>query len=227
MKNNDTAALVVEPTVEPTVSQDFAQAKTYLHMAKMSMAQSAAFMILAGAELERLHHAHAVKPGQPKKNSPNVGGILWGDLVKRELGIGEETARRYRLMFKAAKKRVPMLNAEELLSTPIGELPELRQQNLLAAVRKVTDGATAQQLMFDWNLAKRPQGSGAKGGDTGGTGKVTPELLIEMKQAQAQHLINLLIEALDDKYWIACDTAKRTELHGLLEDVRSSVKETL
>ncbi len=188
-------------------------------------------MILAGGELERLHRLHGVRSGRPD-NSRNGAGIKWGDLVKRECGVSEDTANRYRAMFAGAKKRVPMLNVPELLGTPLGQLPEPKRQQLLAAVHKATDGKTGQQLMWDWNLAKRPQGSEVRGGNTTkGGGDDTPEasnseVIVAGKREQTRQLTALLEEYLTDRPWNACEKTERQKLHGLLTDAAAAVKDT-
>lgn len=223
--------------VAPTQAEDFAKTRTFLQAAKASMAQGVAFMVLAGAELERLHKLYGIRPGRPALNSPNAGGInsanaggSWAEVIKRELGIGEETARRYREMFKAARKRVPLLDADELLDTPMRDMPELKQKQLLAAVQKVTDGQTAQQLMWDWGMAKKPQGSAARGGVRTPKGDAEPKLgpaeaAAELARKQTDDLIALLDEALLDKPFHAATKAQREKLHGLLVDLAAAVKE--
>lgn len=152
--------------MEPEIAEQFTQARVYNQMARISAAQSVAFMILCGHELNRLHKALGFERGRPSADkSANGCRFKFGDLAERFAGVSERTARNYRAMADAAKKRIPQLNAEELLQTPLAELPELRQQELLQAVHKATDGQTAQQLMWDWGLAKgAPYARGRKPG---------------------------------------------------------------
>lgn len=216
----------VRPAVALTLSEEFSQARTYLHAAKLAMAQSAAFMVLAGAELERLFKTTNRQQG---RHLSRVKGENWDELCQRELGISESTAWRYREMFKAAKKRVPLLNAAQLLDTPLRDLPELKQAQLLEAVQKVTDGETPRQLMMEWGITKKPQGSGATGGKREGAGRkaTDAEIVAEGHKAAVGILITLLDEALRDKPWNACEETTRKRLHGLLIDVNQEVKETL
>jgi hypothetical protein len=149
-------------------------------MARLSMSQSVAFMILCGAEIHRLWRelgfSHGGKRARATLQGANVGPLTIEVMAERYAGISRRSAFRYRAMAEAARKRIPQLDSELLLNTPLGQLPELRQRALLDAVHKVTDGETAQQLMWDWGIAKPPQGAAATGGWMGvPKRKLTPE----------------------------------------------------
>jgi hypothetical protein len=150
-------ALELEVVTEPDWPEKFSTARQYQHMVKMSFAQGAAFMILCGAELARLKRELGETRGGDHSKSFNVE--TFADMAERHAGVSKSTAWRYEQMFQCAKKRIPLLNAEELLTTPLGMLPELKQQKLLEAVNKVTDGHTAQQLMWDWGIARKRSGN--------------------------------------------------------------------
>ncbi len=153
-------------TLEPTVAEKFAPVRQYDRAAKLSFAQGAAFMVLAGVELLRLKKELGVKRGGNRKDqSQNVLTLNWREAVEQNCGFSYQTGLNYMAMAEAAKKRIPLLSTLPLLTTPLGELPELQQSQLLESTRKVTDGHTAQQLMWDWGIAKKPQGSAATGGD--------------------------------------------------------------
>jgi hypothetical protein len=96
--------------------------------------------------------------------------------------------------------------------------------------------------LWDWGLAKLPQGSGAKGGNTRGKGVDDPKpdadgnLPPHPNTAEARgwhgitdHLNNLLIEHLDPRnnYWYQCSEENRRELHGNLLDAARVVGESL
>lgn len=223
-------------SIVPAGSADFAQAKHYLQMAKVSAAQSVAFMILAGGELTRLHKTHGISQGKRTDlTSPNGGGS-WEKIVDRELGISDTTAQRYMDMFRGAKKRVPLLNAKELLTIPLGELPEEKQKKIVGAVSKATDGMTAQEVMWEWGFAKRPQGGSARGGakvkasdtnDNTTEDGATEQTAAQLAKAATERLIALLEEAKADKKFHAAAKDLRKKLHGLLLDLQGEVAETL
>lgn len=172
--------------VEPELEQQFSTAKTYYEMSKVSMAQSVAFMVLLGFELKRIKKLIGETRGRPGDEISSNVETYYGT-VDRLLGISKTQAWRFEQMADGAKRRLPVLNAELLLTTPLGDLPELKRRELLNAVSKITDGKTAQQCMWDWGIAKLPQGSGATGGDRGGRRKTLPpeeQLERDLKQAR-------------------------------------------
>lgn len=174
-------------------SPEFDPARQYLSAARLHGAATAAFLVLLGVEIKRLRAIHQPKRGQPKKNSRNVSGILsWPELIKRELGISDDSARNYEAMAEAGKKHIAELNAEELLTMPLCQLPDVRREQIVKAVQKVTDGHTAQQLMFDWGIAKKPQGSGATGGNRPKQKENLPREEIARRAAQALFLPSYL-----------------------------------
>jgi hypothetical protein len=157
----DDAALAVQ-------SPDFDSARQYLSAARLHGAATAAFLVLLGVEIKRLRGIHQPKRGgdhKSKNQTRNVSCLIsWPEIIQRELGISHDSARNYEAMAEAGKKHIAELNAEELLTMPLCQLPDARREQIVHAVQKVTDGQTAQQLMFDWGIAKKPQGSGATGG---------------------------------------------------------------
>ena len=237
--SRELAVIDAEPLVlmEPGIGQQFSQARRLLAAAKTSMAVSAACMILAGVELLRLHKLHGVKRGGDRRSADqtrNDSGLKWPELVKRELGIGDDTARNYMAMAEAARKRVPELNSEWLLGTPLLDMPEMQREELLAKVQKVTDGQTARQLMWDWGIAKKPHGSGATGGAREKKGETTydPNAAIEV----ARDLLLIPLRAVaarwteqEDKapLWTHLPHAELREIDGLLLDLRNDLRAAL
>lgn len=233
----------------PALSDDFAKAKEYWLGAKLAAGQSAALMVLMGAELERLHKAHGVQRGGDRRGSNSQPvSLKWADLVKEHVGCSEMQAWRAREMFKASKKRVPLLNGEELLSTPIAKLPAKRQEELFHAVAKVTDGKSQAEFLRELGIAKKEQGSAAKGGKTMKAAKETaasadagegsdetdtpapaaPESKIPKGWEERAHRLNTLLEeALKDGWWNDCTEAARETLHGNLIDAAAKVAATL
>lgn len=233
---NGTAALVA----------DFAQAKQYWQAARVAAGQSAAFMILMGAELERLFKIHGKSHGGARNGSSfQAESLKWADVVQKQVGCSEAQAWRAREMFKASRKRVPLLNGPELLSTSIADLPVKRQEDMLRAVAKVTDGKTSAEIMRDFGIGKKEQGSAAKGGNTRkpakeaagdeeGSGESTTSAseASESKipagvDPSAWKLNQFLEEALLDNCWNDCTEAFRRTLHGNLVDATARLAATL
>ena len=153
-------------------AREFDSARQFLEAAHLHTAAAAAFMVLLGVELKRLRVQFRPRRGGDRRlqyQSFNAETLIsWEDRIQSELGISKTTAWRFEAMAEAAKKRIAELNADELLTTPICQLTEPRRAAILQAVHKVTDGQTAQQLMLDWGIAKKPQGSGCVGGNKNG-----------------------------------------------------------
>jgi len=121
------------------------------------MGQGAAVLaVLLGTELTRLHKLHGIKRGgnrRSKDQTRNVAGLKWEELVKQELRISEDSAKRYMDLADGAKKRLPEFAsiAEELLSTPLSALPEARRIELAEKTRNILPSETAR-----WRYQRRP-----------------------------------------------------------------------
>jgi hypothetical protein len=192
MKTSSKAPTVIDANLEIVPADDkslaiqlpeFNSSRQYLAAAKLHGAACTAFLILLGVEIKRLRRIYQPKRGNSK--SRNVSGFVsWPELLRRELDISDDSARNYEAMAEAAKERVKELNAEELLTMPLCQLPDARREQIVQAVQKVTDGHTAQQLMFDWGIAKKPQGSGATGGRREKKGRTLSDEEIARQGAQ-------------------------------------------
>ncbi len=203
MREITLADLEVLPPTPPTSkalaivpAERFSLVNEYHELARLSMAQSCAYMILAGVELLALKK-DAVH-GQWEKLFPERGKVK--SVNAATFGFSYETSRRYQGLAEAAKKHVPEIRALCDAGTPIGELSTEQRDRLTQAVRKIGDGNTYQQLALEWGIAKKPRGSGVKGGHNPGDGKDDGEDTPER-------------EAID--IWEA--TMKELELHGLEE----------
>jgi hypothetical protein len=149
------------------VGQDrFALVNEYHEMARLSMAQSCAYMVLAGIELVGLKkdadHGTWQKLFVDRADAKSKNGFTFG--------FTYQTARNYEKFAEAAKKHVPALRDLCSDNTPLALMSPERRESLVAAVRKIGDGKTYGDLANEWGLAKKPRGSGAKGGDKGGGG---------------------------------------------------------
>lgn len=150
-------------------------------------------------------------------------------------GLTLRTAQKYMALADGLKGRALKNESGsflKLLECAPSELKPAEQEKLTKAVGKVTDGKTLSELYQDFGIVKKPQGSGAKGGAKVST--KTEEAPADPVQTEAQiarehteRFVALLKEELTDKKFNAASEKLRKELHGLLVDLTSAVKETL
>lgn len=241
---------VKQDPLTTAVANDFAQAKQYWQSARVAAGQSAAFMVLMGGELERLFKIYGKAHGGTRKGSSfHDESLKWGEVVQKHIGCSEAQAWRAREMFKGAKGRVSLLNGQELLTTSISDLSPKRQEEILTAVKKVTDGKTSAEIMRDFGISKKEQGGAAKGGktvkalpapasataaseaadnDTSAATPAAPVSKIPKGWEERAYRLNVLVEeALKDGWWNDCTEAARETLHGNLLDATAKVAATL
>lgn len=158
--------------------------------------------------------------------------LSWEEALKQQLGISKATAWRWMEMAKAARPRLAKsdLQLGSILQKHPGSLTPAEQELLKRTVHKISDGRTQMEFLLEEGMIKKPQGSAAKGGAKGNgpAAKLTPaEATTQLAREQTTRLIALLEEALTDKPFNSGTKAQRTQLHGLLVDLTSAVKETL
>lgn len=192
-----------------------------------SAAQMAVAAIKAGLELKAL-----------KKE---LGHSAWVEYFETHLathGMTLRTAQRYMAVADGLKNKALKNDTGSflaLLDKAPSELKPADQEKLTKAVAKVTDGATLSELYQDMGIAKKPQGSAAKGGklkqDDDPEKEQTPAEAAaaeaEGRRLRVATLITTLTEALADTPWNAAGLDLRENLHGLLVDCAASVGKTL
>ena len=172
-----------------------------------------------------------------------VGHGKWEGFFDQNFGekVGLRTAQKYMALADGLKGKALKHGAGgsflPLLEAAPSDLTKADQERLAKAVAKATDGKALGELYQDFGIAKKPQGSGAKGGNTRtlkSTATTTPAPEVSEAEAQAtllrgktERFTALLDEALLDKPWHAAPTAQRKKLYGLLVDLTAAVKETL
>lgn len=121
--------------------------------------------VMAGIALLDLHQSHSIRAGNPADRDPETQPA-WPEIVKRELGVSDETARRWMAMAKSALPRLQSGEAGEvfrqLLTIPITELSEHQCKVLNHAVEKLVDGRSQLDFMESLGLIAP---SGPRGGD--------------------------------------------------------------
>jgi hypothetical protein len=219
------------------------------------------------ARVARILHQHAIIAGaaaqmavtaalaglELKALKKECGHGNWEEFFARHIerhGLKLRTAQNYMALADGLKGKA-LKNATDsfllLLEKAPSDLKKADQEKLTKAVAKVADGATLSELYQDLGIVKKPQGSGAKGGNTrgkesGGSATETNSVGAEggkdndsddvdaaatLAGDQTKRLTNLIDEALRDRPFNAATKAERTKLHGLLVDLTAAVKETL
>jgi hypothetical protein len=225
----------VEVVAAPGVTEDFAPARTYLAGLR-AMGQGAAVMaVMLGTELRRLHKLHGVRRGRPSINSRNVSGIksrngssfTWPEIVKNELGISDDSARNYMELAEAAKKRLPDFGpiAEELLNTPLAQLPDIRRAELTEKTRHLLPNHSAQQLAWDWGISKRPADLG--GYHPSKKEPLTADEEIALQRKDAEERIQHIVQVLDLFFVQGCHTFLNKNLRETYAAVFSQAKAKL
>lgn len=157
-------------------------------------------------------------------------------------GLSLRTAQKYMALADGLKGKALKNESGaflKLLDAAPSTLSEKDQATLTKAVAKVTDGRALSELYQDFGIAKKPQGSGAKGGNTRkakGEAAAPEEAAAPAPAAseipadvdpRAWKLNQLLEEALLDGWWNDCTAAFRRTLHGNLLDAQQRVSATL
>lgn len=159
------------PALAPA-NDRFELVNEYHNLARLSMAQSCAYMVLAGVELLAL---------KKQTKHGDWEGFFEGGKGKSAracvFGMSVRTAQKYMGLAAGAKKNVEELQRLCSGDVALSQMALEDREKVIKAVRKVADGSTYQQLAFEWDLAKKPLGSGARGGHHpagGGNGSAPP-----------------------------------------------------
>lgn len=220
------AAIEVLPPVELAPRDPFSLVNEYHGLARLSMAQSCAYMVLAGVELRAakkdVQHGewtHLFIDSDPK----NARACAF------EMSI--RTAQKYMEMAEAAKRNIPELMAL-CGNQSLADLPEEQREKIVKAIRKVADGSTYQQLALEWNIAKKPLGSGARGGHRPGDKDKDVTLEGDTPEERAAIgiwkpiMADLQLEGLTEKSWAKLPNKHRDRLKGLLLDLNKLIPAT-
>lgn len=129
-----------------------------------ALSQFAAWVVLCGMELNALQK--------------EVGHGKWEEFFEKNLErpkFSIRTAQRYMQVADECKNRVlknrtncpnpPILADLDFLVTSPTALNPAQFEQLTTEIRKITDGATMQEIMLDLGIIKAPHGIGLHGGD--------------------------------------------------------------
>lgn len=224
---------IVVPASSLPADDPFARARSYVRGAEMAAKISVAFQALTGLELIAIKKELGYTHGGARNSSAKDSHLTWEDLVKRELGIGKDTARTWMAMADAMKPRLKKLEgglaALPLLELPPAQWTEEQSGQLTKAVKKLTDGKTQLAFLEELGLAKKPRGAGAKGGHQPGDGE-TPADTPEQRAIDiwTPILKDLGLEGLDEKSWVHLPDRgpiSRETLAGLVRDLSEAMRE--
>jgi hypothetical protein len=187
------------------VSRDFDHARKIQNKLKGCLIGTAAMMALWGFEIERLQKKWGDGRGGDRRSSgfktrKRAGFEIptWEALLKAELGISTDTAERYKILAKNAKKRSATLAEleDKLLTIPFEQLPPKLQEKAIEATNGVMDGRSAAEAARDFGIARKEKGSFSKqhkGGNSTAR-KTTPE---EDAQDVFGHLLRTIGDVMD------------------------------
>lgn len=188
-------------------AEKFIHARQLQRQIKMHLVAGSGLMVLLGIELKRLKKNLGETRG---RKNPSASGISWGDLVKRELGITDDTATKYMLMAEGSKKRIPIIQEleEKLLTAPLASLTEKEQREITEAVQNLTDGKTAKEVMQELGIARQDAGANLdKDRNKGGNSTRS----IETPEQQAQGWFGSVAETM-----IGLRSSDQTKFHTLV-----------
>jgi hypothetical protein len=164
---------------------------------------SVCFQVLAGMEMIDLKGELGFVQGGKRGQKPHDAVFAsWGEYVAAELGISDDTARRWMDMGKAIKPRLKKLGGELErlpLALPQSEWKPEQHSLLEEAVKKMTDGETMASFMMELGLAKKPAGS--SGGKREKDGAKTPDDPAEVaKDLIFNPMMQVIANDFDDHY---------------------------
>jgi hypothetical protein len=166
-----------------------ALANQYHELARLSMAQSCAYMILAGMELLALK-ADAEHGTWEKLFADHRSGKSRNVST---FAFSYDSARNYMRLADGAKKNVPALRELCSSDVPLSQMPDEQRDKIVAAVRKAGDGNTYKDLALEWGLVKKPPGNGggSQGGSESPAETLTPEQAAERNAQDLFHSLAL------------------------------------
>jgi hypothetical protein len=114
--------------------------------------------VCLGITLQQLKEKEGFSQGPKKPQSAVIG--TWEDLLKAELGISIDTARRFILAGDAVKAKIAKIGGGEhligLLDQPVQSLSKANAAALQAAIRTATDGESLTSILQEFKLIKCP-----------------------------------------------------------------------
>ena len=112
--------------------------------------------VCLGITLQRLKE----KEGYTRGRHTADCGMSWPELLKQELNLSEDSARRFILAGDAVKAKIAKIGGGEhllgLLDQPVQSLSKANAAALQAAIRTATDGESLTSILQEFKLIKCP-----------------------------------------------------------------------
>lgn len=112
--------------------------------------------VCLGLTLQQLKQKEGYRPGVNTAD----GGISWPDLLRQELNISDDSARKFILAGDAVKAKIAKIGGGEhligLLDQPVQSLSKADAETLQAAIRTATDGESLTSILQEFKLIKCP-----------------------------------------------------------------------
>lgn len=153
----------------PQAGVSWETAARFVDAAKRFEHGAVACRVMAGLVLLELRKEHGTNQGARRDlaTSPNdLEKLNWPDLVRRELGVSDQTASNWMRMADAARSRLVADDVagvfRQLLETPLAQLSDDQAKALSTGVEQLVDGRSQLDFMASLGLLAPPP---AKGGD--------------------------------------------------------------
>jgi hypothetical protein len=112
--------------------------------------------VCLGMTLQALKEKEGYRAGRPTEE----GKITWPQLLQQELGISDDTARRFMDAGHAVKAKLTKIGGSAhllgLLDKPVHTLSKADAKTLQDAIRTATDGESLTSLLQEFKLIKCP-----------------------------------------------------------------------
>lgn len=156
-------------TAPSSVAGTWDGARLWLDRAKAMQEGVLYCQVMVGFELLALREGHPETRGRKPAGGKKSHVETFFTAAERETNLSRPTIYRLLAMAEGAAKRLKasggvLLKDFDPTNQPIALLSGAKRDALSGAVKKLTDGLTQQEFLFDLGLAKVPQGWGATGG---------------------------------------------------------------
>lgn len=113
--------------------------------------------VCLGLTLQQIKEKEGYKHGGAR---PATDKLTWPELLKAELGISDDTARRFMLAADAVKAKIAKIGGGDkligILGQPVQSLSKANAKALQDAIRTATDGESMTSLLQEFKLIKCP-----------------------------------------------------------------------
>jgi len=180
------------PEIDINAPASWSQVKHWAGLAANFAHASVASQVMAGfglIEMRKQFNSQG-KRADLATSPHDVAKLGWQETVEKEVGISDETARRWIAMAEGIKARwkklAPQKRLMELMSVSPNQWTDDDTKLITDSLHKVADGSTQLEFMRELGLAKLPQGAGATGGKGGAKKKLNLAEEAELRTIQAR-----------------------------------------